>query len=259
MERRLEVSTVYTSGTWTAIAGREEAFVEAWGEFAAWASQMSGARRLILTRDLYEEGRYVSFGEWSSEDAVHSWKGDAEFKEQMAQVLQHVAEFKSAELGLVASAEEGTAAEVVPTVRYERHGVATFAAPVERIFEYMRAGNHPHQAFKSHRLVGTEGNVVTVAVEAYNPDGSTTAMTVEHRLDPPNRIVNTMSGGHFDGGRFTLSYAAVEEGTKVDVEGDFPVLPGLSEADELAMIDGFFTMVLGEDAETIRTWSSNRL
>jgi heme-degrading monooxygenase HmoA len=243
------VSTVYTSGTWKPTPGREEAFVEAWERFAAWASQMPGAGRLSLTRDLYEEGRYVSFGDWASEDAVRGWKGSPEFKERMAQVLQHVGEFKSAELSLVASAPA--------TLHYEKKGIATFDAPVEQVFAYMRAGNHPHKAFKSHRLVGLAGNVVTVAVEAYNPDGSTTEMTVEHLLDPPSGIVTTMTGGHFDGARFVHSYTPLDDRTKVDLEGDFPALPGMSEADELAMIDGFFTMVFGEDAETLRTWSPN--
>jgi hypothetical protein len=175
----------------------------------------------------------------------------------MTQVLQHVSEFRPAELDLVATAEGGVVAAASPTLHYEKSGIATFDAPVERIFAYMRAGNHPHRAFKSHRVVGVAGNVVTVAVEAYNPDGSTTDMTVEHNLEAPNRIVNTMTGGHFDGGRFTFVYTASGEGTKVDVEGDFPVLPGVPEAEELAMIDGFFTMVLAEDVETLRSWSTN--
>jgi hypothetical protein len=41
----------------------------------------------------------------------------------------------------------------------------------------------------------------------------------------------------------------------VDLRGDFPALPGMSEADELAMIDGFFTTVFAEDTATLRTWS----
>jgi heme-degrading monooxygenase HmoA len=251
------VATVYTSGTWQPSPGREEAFVEAWEQFAAWATCMPGAGRLQLTRDLYQESRYVSFGEWASEDAVRGWKGSPEFKERMAQVLQHVGEFTSAELGLVATAEDGIAARAPLPVHYEKAGVATFDVPVERVFEYMRAGNHRHKAFKSHRLVGVTGNVVTVAVDAYNPDGSTTQMTVEHRLDPPRGIVTTMTGGHFDGARFVHSYTSLGERTKVDLEGDFPALPGMSETDELAMIDGFFTMVFGEDAETLRTWTPN--
>jgi heme-degrading monooxygenase HmoA len=251
------VATVYTSGTWKPSPGREQTFVEAWERFAAWATRTPGAGRLQLTRDLHEEGRYVSFGDWASEDAVRRWKSSPEFKERLAQVLQHVGEFQSTELGIVATAEDGAAARAPSTVHYFKDGVATFDAPVERVFEYMRAGNHPHQAFKRHRLVGVAGHVVTVAVEAYNPDGSTTEMTVEHRLDPPSGIVTTMAGGHFDGARFVHSYTPLGDRTKVDLEGDFPALPGMTKADELAMIDGFFTMVFGEDTETLRTWTPN--
>jgi heme-degrading monooxygenase HmoA len=252
------MGTVYTSGTWTPSAGREQAFVEAWEEFAAWATRQPDAGRLQLTHDLNAEGRYVSFGAWPSEDAVRGWKGSPEFKERLAQVLQHVDEFQPAELAVIATAEDGAAAAPLPTLQYAKDGVATFDAPVERIFAYMGAGNHPHQAFKSHRLVDVAGNLVTVAVEAYNPDGSTTAITVEHRLDPPSRIVTTMAGGHFDGARFVHSYTPLGDRTKVDLAGEFPALPGMSEADELAMIDGFFTTVFGEDAETLRTWSPSR-
>jgi hypothetical protein len=41
----------------------------------------------------------------------------------------------------------------------------------------------------------------------------------------------------------------------VDLEGEFPAFPGMAEADELQMIDGFFTAVFGEDAATLRAWS----
>ena len=251
------MSAVYTSGTWKPSSGREEAFVEAWEQFSAWASGFPGAGRLQLTRDLNEEGRYVSFADWASEDAVRAWKGSPEFKERMAQVLQYVGEFQPAELGLVATAENGAAAATPTTIHYKKDGIATFDVPVERVFQYMSSGNHPHRAFQSHRLVSVAGNVVTVDVEAYNPDGSTTQMTVTHRLDPPNGIVTTMAGGHFDGARFVHSYTPLGNSTNVDPEGDFPALPGISEADEIAMIDGFFTLVFGEDAETLRTWYPN--
>ena len=57
--------------------------------------------------DLHEEGRYVSFGDWSSETAVRGWKGSPEFKERMAQVLLHVDEFHPSELVLIAVADDG--------------------------------------------------------------------------------------------------------------------------------------------------------
>jgi hypothetical protein len=140
-------------------------------------------------------------------------------------------------------------------VHYKKDGIATFDAPTEKLFQYMSAGNHPHAAFKSHRLVGVSDDVVTVDAEIYNPDGSTFATTIEHRLDPPKHIETRMIGGAFDGARFTQTYTPMGDQTKLDVEGDFPEMPGMSEADELRMIDDFFTMAFAEDTATLRTWS----
>ena len=101
------MSQVYTTGSWKPNPGSEQAFVEAWKEFAAWASNMPGAGTLRLVRDLHEPGRFVSFGDWESLDEVKAWKGSPEFRERMAQVLQHVEEFHPTELALVATAEQG--------------------------------------------------------------------------------------------------------------------------------------------------------
>jgi heme-degrading monooxygenase HmoA len=251
-------TTVYTSGTWTTNPGSEEAFVAAWQRFAAWASTMPGAGRLHLVRDLREQQRFVSFGSWDSIDEVRAWKTSPEFRDRMAQVLQHVDEFQPAELRLVSSTENGTVdheESEAMSIHYKKDGIAVFDAAPAKIFAYMSAGGHPHAAFKSHRLAGVDDHVVTVTAEVYNPDGSTFETTIRHRLDPPNGIETTMSGGPFDGARFVHSYTPVAEQTKVDLEGDFPLLPGVPEADELAMIDGFFTTVFAEDEATLRTWS----
>jgi hypothetical protein len=141
------------------------------------------------------------------------------------------------------------------SVHYKNEGIATFDAPTEKVFQYMSAGNHRHASFKSHRLVGVEENVVTVDAEVYNPDGSTFATRIEHRLDPPRGLETRMSGGPFDGARFVHSYTDLRDRTRVDLEGDFPALPGMSEADELNMINEFFSMAFAEDEVTLRTWS----
>jgi heme-degrading monooxygenase HmoA len=247
------MTTIYTSGTWTPSPGGEAAFVAAWEQFAAWASAMPGAGRLHLTRDLGEPGRFVSFGEWETIEQVRGWKASTEFKERMARVLQHVDEFRPAELALVATAENGAAEPA--RVHYRKAAIATFDAPAETVFRYMSSGGHRHTAFKSHRLVGVADGVVTVAAEVYNPDGSTFEATILHRLDPPRGVETTMRGGPFDGARFVHSYTPVGDRTRVDLEGDFPPFPGMPEADELAMIDGFFTTVFDEDTVTLRTWS----
>jgi hypothetical protein len=141
------------------------------------------------------------------------------------------------------------------TVHYKKEAIATFDAPTEKIFRYMSSGGHPHQAFKSHLLKGVSGKEVTVAAEIFNPDGTTFTTTIKHELNPPSGVKTTMLGGPFDGAKFSHSYTPVGDKTRIDLEGDFPQLPGMSQDDELKMIDGFFTMIFNEDTETIRTWS----
>jgi hypothetical protein len=143
------------------------------------------------------------------------------------------------------------------TVHYKKDGIATFNVPVEKVFEYMSAGNHKHAAFKSHRLAGVTGNAVTIEAEIFNPDGSTFSTTITHKLNQPKGIETTMKGGAFDGARFTHSYTPMGNNTKVDLEGYFPAFPGMPEADELKMIDEFFTMVFNEDMAHIKAATHN--
>lgn len=141
------------------------------------------------------------------------------------------------------------------TLHFKKTGIATFDAPTEKIFRYMSAGGHPHAALKRHRLTGIEGSVVTIDAEFYQPDGSTFQTTITHKLNPPKSIETTMSGGPFDGARFTHSYTPLGSKTVVDLEGEFPALAGLPEAEELRMIDGMFTQIYAEDMVTVPNWT----
>ena len=113
------MSEIYTTGSWKPKAGSEEAFIEAWSEFAGWASGMPGAGRLQLTRDIRDPGRFLSFGGWGSIDAVRDWKGSSEFRERMARVQQHVDEFEPTELVVVATAEAGKPSIAPPAGKIE--------------------------------------------------------------------------------------------------------------------------------------------
>jgi hypothetical protein len=139
-------------------------------------------------------------------------------------------------------------------VHYKKDGIVMFDATTDKIFRYMSAGNHPHPAFKSHKLVGVSGIVVTLDAEIYNPDGTTFNTTITHELNPPKGVETRMKGGAFDGARFTHTYTPIGDKTNVDLEGDFPAFPGMSEADELKMIDGFFTTIFAEDKVTLQRW-----
>ena len=94
---------IYTTGAWAPKPGEEQAFIDAWKEFAGWANQMPGAGTLRLARDSEDPTRFVSFGRWESADAAHAWKASPEFRERMGRVQQHVAQFKPAELEIVAT------------------------------------------------------------------------------------------------------------------------------------------------------------
>ena len=141
------------------------------------------------------------------------------------------------------------------SVRYQHDGIATFPTTTDTIYEYMSRGGHQHAAFKSHHLSGVNGDVVTIDAEIYNPDGSAFSTPIEHRLNPPRGVETKMIGGAFDGARFTHTYTPADGQTRVDLEGEFPDMPGMSETDELGMIDGFLTMVFDEDTTTLRTWA----
>jgi heme-degrading monooxygenase HmoA len=97
----------FTTGRWTVGSDKQDAFVEAWQEFAGWASAKPGAGTLVLMRDLDDPDRFVSIGDWRTVDAIRDWKGSPEFRERIAQVLQHVSEFDPRNLALVATAENG--------------------------------------------------------------------------------------------------------------------------------------------------------
>jgi heme-degrading monooxygenase HmoA len=107
------MSRYYTTGSWTVTPGHEDAFVEAWSEFAAWGSGHPGAGTLVLNRDLDAPESYISFGDWESFEAVRNWKDSPEFRERIAQVLQHVSQFEPRNLAEIATAAAGASTGAV--------------------------------------------------------------------------------------------------------------------------------------------------
>ena len=95
------MSTIYTTGSWKPREGAEEAFIEAWREFAEWAGSRPGVGTLRLTKDLKAPGRYVSFADWESAETVAAWKSTPEFAEGLARVRSHVEEFEPTELEVI--------------------------------------------------------------------------------------------------------------------------------------------------------------
>ena len=102
------MSDTYMSGTWVPYPGKEQEFVDAWAQFASWASGEPGAGTLTLMHDVYNPQRYVSVGDWETSEAARNWKTSPEFQERIAHVLEHVAEFNSSELTVVVTATDSS-------------------------------------------------------------------------------------------------------------------------------------------------------
>jgi heme-degrading monooxygenase HmoA len=95
------MTEVFSTGAWRPKAGDEATFVEAWTAFARWATEQPGVGTIRLTRDLHDDGRFVSFAGWESLEHMHSWKASDGFASRMRSLQEHVAEFTPAELELV--------------------------------------------------------------------------------------------------------------------------------------------------------------
>jgi heme-degrading monooxygenase HmoA len=98
----------FAHGRFEVAPENQDAFVEAWSEFASWVSQQPGAKTLRLVRDVRNAGRFLSFGQWGSADAVRDWKASPEFKERLGRVVKHANEFEPTELVSLATVTGGT-------------------------------------------------------------------------------------------------------------------------------------------------------
>jgi quinol monooxygenase YgiN len=110
---------IFTSGRFEVEPANETAFVEAWSEFATWASQRAGAGTLRLARDVRNPGRFISFGQWDDADAVRGWKSEPEFKQRIGAVVRQAKEFEPTELVTLAKVTGGTVETHSPPAELE--------------------------------------------------------------------------------------------------------------------------------------------
>jgi heme-degrading monooxygenase HmoA len=77
---------VYTLGVWTAKAGQESEFVEAWRDMAEkTAADFAGASAVLL-RDRDRPNVFISYGPWASLDDIASWRGSTTFQQGVARI-----------------------------------------------------------------------------------------------------------------------------------------------------------------------------
>src|SRR5438046_9698243 len=90
---------LFTYGRFEVEREDEDAFVDAWSEFATWISRRPGNRSVRLMRDVRNTGRLVSVGSWDDAEAVRAFKSATEFKEQLGSLVRLAMDFEQTDLG----------------------------------------------------------------------------------------------------------------------------------------------------------------
>jgi quinol monooxygenase YgiN len=110
---------IFTYGRFEVEPANEQAFVDAWKEFAAWVTELPGAQTLRLVRDVRNPGRFVSFGQWDDAEAVRSFKSSPEFKAGLGRMVALATDFEPTELVTLAKSADGTVETHSPPAELE--------------------------------------------------------------------------------------------------------------------------------------------
>ena len=110
---------IFTYGRFEVAPENEEAFVEAWSEFAAWIGGRPGNQSVRLTRDVRNAGRLVSVGKWENAEAVRAFKSEPEFKERLGRLVKLSTDFEPTELVTLVKAADGTSERLSPPAGLE--------------------------------------------------------------------------------------------------------------------------------------------
>jgi heme-degrading monooxygenase HmoA len=74
----------YSSGEWLVREGSEEEFIERWTTFIEWTlTEAPGAESFVLVRSTEEPGRFLSLGEWESQQAQEAWREMPQMQEML--------------------------------------------------------------------------------------------------------------------------------------------------------------------------------
>jgi heme-degrading monooxygenase HmoA len=99
------MAQIYTSGDWLVKEGKEDEFVEAWRELAAWtAGEMPGAGWARLLRDREEPRRFLSLGPWDSLESIEAWRGSEGFQSRVRRIRELLEDLRPRTLDAVAEA-----------------------------------------------------------------------------------------------------------------------------------------------------------
>jgi heme-degrading monooxygenase HmoA len=94
----------FTSGDWRTKAGSEDEFISRWTDFVRWAKDSAdGSQEFYLIQQADDPRHFVSFGRWSSKEAVDSWRQSDEFGPRLGRCRELCDDFQALDFTLVAS------------------------------------------------------------------------------------------------------------------------------------------------------------
>jgi heme-degrading monooxygenase HmoA len=96
------MSETYSHTTWQVKPGREAEFASCWEEWAEWSHRQGLGAHARLLRDVESPGTYVSFGPWTSINAVSSWRSLAGYHERVARLREVVVSLEPRTFELIA-------------------------------------------------------------------------------------------------------------------------------------------------------------
>lgn len=86
---------LYTCGTWIVKPGMEQAFIEAWQEFADWTTgHQAGAGAGTLLQNEDDPSRFLSFGPWENSEVISEWRSRQEFQNFVSKARELCEEVK---------------------------------------------------------------------------------------------------------------------------------------------------------------------
>src|SRR6266480_1101545 len=130
----------YSTGSWHPYPGHEDAFLDAWQDFANWSCQMPRANLAVLARDLRDPRRFVSLIAWDNLEDIRAWKRSPKFKAHLERVQDHIETFAPTALDVVVYGSACPACTQAKGVR-DHYGVPYRSELVSELPR--RHGHHP--------------------------------------------------------------------------------------------------------------------
>jgi len=130
-----------------------------------------------------------------------------------------------------------------------------FDAPIDKLWKYIQDNNaHQHGAFVVQKVLDQKGSAMTVEAKLGNPDGTFDVEKLRLDYHPPKGFDLEYLSGPMKGTKHTHTYTPQGNKTRVVVEGEFVVPPGMTENAVRKNALDYFAMTFEEDNSALKKY-----